>query len=250
MNILYTILFLLAAMLLGYLFGSIPNGVIIGKMHGINIRDYGSHNTGGTNVGRTLGKKAGILTMFLDACKAYFPLLILLLIMTYTPIMNSLISYSRMKELVICFCGLSVLLGHTYPLFAHFQGGKAVSSLAGFIFFVSPILFVIGFLFFLVLFKLTKRISICSILTVPFIFLLSLVPAILDLTVLIDINSFNGGLYYAPSFLLHLSFQTSITIFLAALFIIYRHKANIIRIKKHEEPETHFENTIQDKSVN
>lgn len=249
MDILYTLLFLFGAMLFGYLFGSIPNGVIIGRLHGIDIRAYGSHNTGGTNVGRTLGKKAGILTMFLDACKAYVPLLILLLVMTFTPLLESLIGYSRLKELVICLAGISVLLGHTYPLFAHFQGGKAVSSMAGFIFFVSPILFVVGFLFFLILFKITKRISICSILTVPFIFLLSLIPAILDLTVLTDVASFNGGLYYGPSFLLHLSFQTSIAIFFAALFIIYRHKSNIQRIKKHEEPETHFENTIKNKSA-
>ena len=69
MEILYTILFMLGWMILGYLCGSIPNGVLIGRMHGINIRDYGSHNTGGTNVGRTLGKKAGIMTMILDGLK-------------------------------------------------------------------------------------------------------------------------------------------------------------------------------------
>lgn len=244
MNILYTILFLFCSAILGYLFGSIPSGVIIGKIHGIDIRDYGSHNTGGTNVGRTLGKKAGILTMFFDALKCYIPLVILLLILSFTSITNHLISYEHIIELSIDICGFFVLIGHTFPLFAHFKGGKAVSSMAGFIFFVSPILCVLGFSIFMILFKITKKISICSILTVPSLFLLSLIPTILDLTILKDISSFNGGLYYAPNFYLHLSYLTSITIFICAALIIYRHKANIIRIKKHEEPITHFENTI------
>jgi acyl phosphate:glycerol-3-phosphate acyltransferase len=245
MQILYTILTCLGCILLGYLFGSIPNGVIIGKIHGINIRDYGSHNTGGTNVGRTLGKKAGILTMVLDALKCYIPLLILLLILTYTPLNEYLIDYSHKDELFLSITAFFVLIGHTFPIFAHFQGGKAVSSMAGYIFFISPILFVSGIIIFFILFKISHKISVCSIITVPSLFLLSLVPMVLDLTVLPEITSFNGGLYYSASLMVHLSYITSIFLLLGACLIVYRHKSNILRIRKHEEPETHFENTIE-----
>jgi glycerol-3-phosphate acyltransferase PlsY len=67
---------------------------------------------------------------------------------------------------------------------------------------------------------------------------------ILDLTVLPDITSFNGGMYYHPDFMLHISYLTVITIFLSAALIIIRHKSNINRIKKGAEPATHFQNTI------
>ncbi len=248
MEILYTLLFIFGAMIFGYLFGSIPSGVIIGKIHGINIRDYGSHNTGGTNVGRTLGKRAGIMTMVLDGLKCYIPLMIIFLLLKLVPILNeSFVDYPHLDELIIDITAFFVLIGHTLPLFAHFKGGKAVSSMAGYIFFISPILCVCGALIFFTLFKLTRKISICSMITVASLFLLSIIPMILDLTVLNDINSFNGGIYFSEALNLHLSYITSIAIFLFASFIIYRHKSNIIRLKKHEEPVTHFENTIDKK---
>ena len=248
MNILYTILFMIGCVILGYLFGSIPSGVIIGKMHGINIRDYGSHNTGGTNVGRTLGKRAGILTMVLDGLKCYIPLMIVFLLLNLiTGLRNSFIEYSHLDEVMINLTAFSVMIGHTLPLFAHFKGGKAVSSMAGYIFFMSPILCVCGALIFFIMFRISKKISVCSMVTVSSLFLLSFIPMILDLTILNDINSFNGGIYFGSELNVHLSYVTTIAIFLFAAFIIYRHKANIIRLSKNEEPVTRFENTISRK---
>ena len=247
MEILYTILFMLSWMILGYLCGSIPNGVLIGRMHGINIRDYGSHNTGGTNVGRTLGKKAGIMTMILDGLKCFLPMLFALLFLVYSPIKTYLIEYKYLNELIVSLVAFFVFIGHTFPLFNHFQGGKCVASFGGYIFFISPILFVFGGGLFFILFKLYKRISVCSIISVPSVLLASFVPMILDLTILSDINTFNGGMYYHPDFMLHLSYISVITIFLSAALIIIRHKSNINRIKKGAEPETHFSNTIDPK---
>ena len=134
MEILYTILFMLGWMILGYLCGSIPNGVLIGRMHGINIRDYGSHNTGGTNVGRTLGKKAGIMTMILDGLKCFLPMLFALLFLVYSPIKTYLIEYKYLNELTVSLVAFFVFIGHTFPLFNHFQGGKCVASFGGYIF--------------------------------------------------------------------------------------------------------------------
>lgn len=244
MEILYTLLFMLGCMIVGYLCGSIPNGVLIGKMHGINIRDYGSHNTGGTNVGRTLGKKAGIMTMILDGLKCFAPMLVVLLILVYTPIKQNFFQYKYLNELMVNIVAFFVFLGHTFPLFNHFQGGKCVASFGGYVVFVSPILFVFGAGLFFTLFKISKRISVCSIISVPSVLLASFIPMILDLTILPDITSFNGGMYYHPDFMLHISYLTVITIFLSAALIIIRHKSNINRIKKGAEPETHFQNTI------
>lgn len=246
MKILFTIIFYITIILLGYLFGSIPFGIIISKLYGVDIRNYGSHNTGGTNVGRTLGRKAGILTMTLDGLKCYLAMLIVLLIVSFTSIKESIYVFKCFDEFVVCLTGLFVLIGHTLPLFAHFKGGKAVASFAGYMFFISPILFAIGCIIFFTLFKISKRISVCSITTVPFIFLLSLIPMILDLTVLKEITDFNGGLYLSQSFMLHLSFISTISIFLASLLIVLRHLSNIKRLKKGTEPETHFQNIIKE----
>lgn len=247
MEILYTVLISLACMLLGYLFGSVPTGVIIGRIHGIDIRAFGSGNTGGTNVGRTLGKKAGITTMVLDMLKAYVPLMIILLILSFSPIHQILVSYSHIDELLISLSAIAVLLGHTFPVFAHFKGGKAVSCIAGYILFVSPILFVVGIALFLVLFHFTRKISLCSVITVPCIFLLTFVAMILDFTVLKNPTDFNGGLYITSSYMLHLSYITPICSFLGASLVVYRHKSNIKRLEKGEEPDTHFENIVDRK---
>ena len=247
METLSTILALIGAALIGYLFGSIPSGVIIGKMHGIDIRNYGSHNPGGTNVGRTLGKGAGILTMVLDALKCILPMLITLLILVFTPISQSFIDYKYLNETFLSVIAFFVFIGHTFPLFAHFQGGKAVAAFAGYMLFVSPILFAIGCVIFFTLFKLKHRVSISSIVAVPSVFLFSLVPMILDFTILPLPTDFNGGLYFGSSFMLHISFTTVIVIFLTAALIVFRHKSNIKRIREGKEPETHFQNTIDSK---
>lgn len=250
MNILYTILTLLVCIILGYIFGSIPSGVIIGKLHGIDISAYGSHNTGGTNVGRTLGKKAGITTMALDMLKCIIPLNIALLIFSFTPLLNYLVDYRCIKELFISVVALFVLLGHTFPLFNHFQGGKAVASFAGYMIFISPALCVIGCISFFTILHIKHRVSLSSIISVPIVFISSLVPMILDFTVLNDINMYNGGIYITSNYMVHISYLTCIAILLSTCLIVYRHKANIKRIQQGIEPETHFQNIIDKEKEN
>lgn len=247
MEILYTSLAFISVIIIGYLSGSIPTGVIIGKMHGIDIRDYGSHNTGGTNVGRTLGKGAGILTMVLDALKCIIPMLVSLLILSFTPLKEHLVQYKYLNETLLSVLAFAVFIGHTFPLFAHFQGGKCVAAFAGYALFVSPILFALGCIIFFTLFKIKHRISLSSIVAIPSVFFISLIPMILDFTILPNITDFNGGLYITSAFMLHISFTTAITIFLSASLIVFRHKANITRLREGKEPETHFKNTIDNK---
>ena len=102
----------------GYLFGSIPWALIIGKVfYKKDIREYGSKNLGGSNAIRTLGLVPGVAVIILDSCKA--------LIFTY---LVSLYDVS-----LIPICGLFVCIGHCYPIFAHFKGGKAVACALGYV---------------------------------------------------------------------------------------------------------------------
>ena len=246
MELTYTLLSLLLVLVLGYLMGSFPNAVIIGKIYGIDIRAYGSHNAGGTNVGRTLGKFPGVLTICLDVLKSYLALLMVFLFLTYTPWLNVLSSYPYLKEILVCLTSLGTAIGHIYPLFAHFKGGKIVAVFTGFILFMCPIDFALCVLVFVLMFLRFHRISIGSLTAGPLAALLLMVPMILDLTVLPDIHSFDGGLYFTPSCFLHLSYYTFITGLLLVLILVIRHLPNIKRIKEHKEPETHFQNVLKE----
>lgn len=104
--------------IVGYIFGSIPWALIIGKLfYKKDIREYGSHNLGGSNAIRTLGIVPGICVIILDSCKAlFFTFIVSLYDINLIPI-----------------CGLFVCLGHCYPIFAKFKGGKAVACSLGYV---------------------------------------------------------------------------------------------------------------------
>lgn len=239
MEVLFLALFGLLFLLSGYLIGSIPTSIIIGRIHGIDIRNYGSHNAGGTNVGRVVGKKAGILTIVLDILKAFLPCLAAFLVLTYVP-MPFLADFEHRKELLVNLVAVGVCLGHTFPLYAGFRGGKCVACYAGYVIFVSPIIFVLACTLFFVLFRLFHRISLSSVVAVPSALLLFLVPAVLDWTLLPLPTQFDGGAYFGPNCLLHLSYVTLLISFLLALLVVLRHLSNIRRLNRGEEPETKF----------
>lgn len=238
MEITYTIIAIAIILVSGYLIGSIPTALLFSKAKGIDVRNYGSHNAGGTNVGRVIGKKEGIMVMIIDIFKCFIPCLIVKLIVTYAPL--ELIGYEHIDELLVAIMGIAVSFGHSFTCFAQFKGGKAVACYAGYVLFVSPILFVLGASCFFLVLKIGKRVSLASVTAAPTVLLLSLIPMILDLTVLQDVTLYNGGMYFAPSFLLHLSYLTTIANFIIVSLIVIRHKTNIKRLKDGTEPETHF----------
>lgn len=152
MNFLYLIL----CILLGYLLGSIPFALVIGKMfYKTDIRQYGSGNLGGTNAGRVLGRNAGIAVIACDILKV-------VLAMGLASLIDGSCSI---------WCGVACCIGHCYPVFAHFKGGKAVSTMFGFLvslwFFtfhdISYALVPFGmFLVILFIFKYVSLASICA----------------------------------------------------------------------------------------
>lgn len=238
MNNLYLALFIIACLTFAYLIGAIPTGKLVGKHHGVDIMKEGSHNLGGTNVGRVLGFKAAAFTIVIDALKVYLPCSIAMLIMTFTPIYLGGFKYT--KEAIVCSMGFIGSLGHSFPVYNRFKGGKCVSCMLGFITFLSPIMTAVAAIMFFSLVKISKKVSVASILTASSMILVAAIPMLLDLTVLPKITQFNGGMYFSSEYMLHMSYFSLIFVFLTASLLIVRHKENIKRIIKKQEPNTHF----------
>ncbi|MCR4907923.1 MAG: glycerol-3-phosphate 1-O-acyltransferase PlsY [Lachnospiraceae bacterium] len=109
----------------GYAFGLIQTSYFIGKAKGIDIRDYGSGNAGTTNTMRTLGKKAGIITLAVDMLKAIAAIFISWLLFHNT--------YPEIMPLLKVYAGAGVVLGHDFPFYLNFRGGKGIAATAGMI---------------------------------------------------------------------------------------------------------------------
>lgn len=173
-----------------YLFGSIPSALIIGKkFYNKDIRLEGSGNLGGTNAGRVLGKRAGLIVTIMDVVKVLIPTLLARYYLDFD-----------MAALI----GVIALIGHSYPIFAGFKGGKGVSSYLGIGLVLNPIIALIVFVIWMVLKRITNYVSLSSIiscLTAPFIIL-----------VVYGIR---------PAFYIML---------IGALFIVFLHRSNIIRL--------------------
>lgn len=149
---------LLLVSLLGYLIGSIPFAFVIGKLfYRTDVRQHGSGNLGGSNTGRVLGKKAGVAVMTLDLLKSTLVLFLSVQISDH--------------PWALALGGLSAALGHCYPVFANFRGGKAVATLYGFLFGLwvvagySPLVFLFPLVMFLGVLFLSKIVSLSSMLS-------------------------------------------------------------------------------------
>lgn len=128
-----------------YLIGAIPFGLILSRGSGIDIRSAGSKNIGATNVARLLGKKLGILTLLLDIAKGFFPMFAVAAFMPET----------EQKYLAVALCGAATVLGHMYPVYLGFKGGKGVATALGIYLFLAPV----GVIFCLVVFAAAVALS-------------------------------------------------------------------------------------------
>lgn len=138
-----------------YLLGSIPSAVWVGKsFHGIDVREHGSKNAGATNTFRVLGKKAGILVLSIDVLKGVLAVILPRLILS--------LSVEMIIQIQL-FAGVFVFLGHVFPLFAGFRGGKGVATSLGIIFGIHPPAAGICLLIFLIVFIISKYVSLGAI---------------------------------------------------------------------------------------
>jgi len=190
----------LAVAFISYLIGSVPSGYIAGRIAGIDIRTAGSGNIGATNVTRTLGKRYGYPVFIADFAKG------ILSVFLATEIARSANVSLALCDVVAAVC---CVLGNAFPIWLGFRGGKGVAVSAGLLFALMPAAAGIVILIWLLLFYLTRYVSLASIL------------AALALPVIVF-------------FLLHFQQMTEwtflyVSIALAA-FVVFRHRSNITRL--------------------
>jgi acyl phosphate:glycerol-3-phosphate acyltransferase len=127
-----------ASLLCSYLVGAIPFGLLFSRAMGKDVRQEGSGNIGATNVNRVLGRKLGILTLLCDVAKGFLPVYVVSLVLP--PSVNS--------EIFIALCGLSTVVGHMFPIYLGFKGGKGVATALGVFLYLSPLSILFALLFF------------------------------------------------------------------------------------------------------
>lgn len=195
---------IISLIIIAYLLGSIPTGLWIGQfIYGKNLREHGSGNTGTTNTFRILGVKAGIVTLLVDILKG-----------TLATLLPIWLGVTQPSPILI---GLFAVIGHTFPLFAHFKGGKAVATSAGVLLGFAPSFLLVLLAWFVISLYLFSMISFSSV-----------TSALLAIFGVLVFPNFD--------FLLHQTnwLFTSIIILIASIILI-RHKDNIQRIRQKEE---------------
>lgn len=182
--------------MIAYLFGSLPCGVWIGKIvKNLDIRDYGSKNSGATNAYRVLGAKYGILVLILDALKGFLPLF--------------LASLAGIEGRYIILLGVVAILGHTFSFFLNFKGGKGVATSLGVFLFLMPEVIMVLLTVFILTVLISRYVSLGSVICAALLPLLSI---------------FMPLRYEADRILL------VIISFFIGVFVIYKHKTNIQRL--------------------
>jgi glycerol-3-phosphate acyltransferase PlsY len=179
-----------------YLLGSIPTGYIVGTRAGIDVRKVGSGNVGATNVARTVGKAKGLLTLIVDVAKGFIPAFIALRF--------------GLSDTAVALVGAAAFLGHLYPVFLKFQGGKGVATALGVLLAVAPLASVVLLAVFAVIVYFSRIASLSSI------------AAALAAPVMVW-----SFAYPLPAIAMSLVF---------AVMIVYRHRGNIERLIAGTEP--------------
>ncbi len=201
--------------IVAYLIGSISFSVLISKkMAGFDVREKGSGNAGATNMLRAVGKKAAVLTLLCDALKGVVAILFAILV--------GVISKNSDKSLLVQIAGILVVVGHTFPVFFGFKGGKGVATSLGVLLMTNWKIGLICLVFALVLIVLTRMVSMGS-----------MGAAILFpvLTIFINTNYTvsDGSKYFVYSVIL-------------ALIVAFNHRSNIKRILNGTENKISFKN--------
>jgi acyl phosphate:glycerol-3-phosphate acyltransferase len=181
-----------------YLLGAIPFGLLLGKAAGVDVRAAGSGNIGATNVARTAGKGVGIATLVLDAAKGAAPILLADRVL-------------HLDTIWLVSIGLAAVLGHVFPIYLLFRGGKGVATALGVFLALSPVATGVSVAVFLVTFLVTKIVSLGS-----------LIGAI----VLATTSWFIDG-----------RAEVSVLAGVCTLLIVVRHQGNIRRMIEKREPK-------------
>ena len=210
----------LVCVLIGYVFGLFQTSYLYGRLNGIDIRDHGSGNAGTTNALRTLGKKAGAITFLGDCFKCVFAVLLVRILFCgefsgtsfWSLLFGSFGTGQRM--LLGMYATLGVILGHNFPFYLHFKGGKGIAATAGLFVILDPVLMVIALVSFVGSVAITRYVSLGSIIVV------------VEMMIGVVIYGVQGKWHLEAAGLYEVY---AITAFLM-IMAIYRHRANIKRL--------------------
>lgn len=209
-----TIVVNILLVLVAYLLGSISNAVWVGKkFYGTDVREYGSKNAGATNVLRVLGWKAALPVFILDMAKGIIAVQ-LVRFTNFIPETNAYVGF----QIVL---GLAALVGHILPVFARFKGGKGVATIAGVVLSMHPYAMLMAFGVWLLVFVLTKYVSLSSICA-------SIAFPVIVIVIF--------GMFIDPAETLTMKIFSVVV----CCIIVYTHRTNIRRLIKGEESKTSF----------
>ncbi|MGN0142703.1 MAG: glycerol-3-phosphate 1-O-acyltransferase PlsY [Roseburia sp.] len=194
------------ATVIGYAFGLIQTGYFYGKKHGVDIRTQGSGNAGTTNTLRVLGWKAGLVTFLGDLFKAIIAVLLVKLIFRT--------SYPEGVKILELYAGFGAVLGHNFPFYLKFKGGKGIACTSGMILAVCPIAAPICLVLFIAAVGITRYVSLGSILVV--------VSYLIQVIVFGQLGYLHLDASYLPEFYIVSACFT--------VMALWRHKANIKRL--------------------
>lgn len=204
--------------LLSYFLGSIPGALWASKaLHGVDIRNYGSHNCGATNAFRVVGWQAGALATLVDFGKGFLAAGVVASVVRIDPLPSLGVLGGETATVVGLIAGVTAVLGHMYPIFARFEGGKGVNTAAGMLFALTPLTMAI-----------TLAVFVAVLVTFRYVSLASLWAALFFPT-LVAIRRYGFGTDLDPSLLIFGS--------LLALAIVVAHRSNIQRLLKGTESQ-------------
>lgn len=208
--------------ILSYLAGSIPSSIILSKaVKGIDIRDHGSGNAGGTNVMRVLGWKYGVLVILIDALKGAFAVVVVARLY-YGPLPFENVSPFDDFTLIQIIAGVAAVIGHVWTVFAGFKGGKGIATALGMLIMIITIDMLIAVGVFILVVSVSRYVSLGSLLaalSIPLTLILR------ENVFHVNINGYNTLLPFV--------------IFLS-VFIIYTHRKNVVRLFNGTETKLSF----------
>lgn len=207
----------LISLLIGYAFGLFQTAYFYGKAKGIDIRNYGSGNAGTTNALRVLGKKAGLIVLLGDLFKCIFAVVIVKLIFGT--------NYPDIKYLLCLYTGAGAVLGHNFPFYMGFKGGKGIAATGGLILAFHPYFVPMGLLLFFGTFFITHYVSLGS--------LLVYVGFVIEMIIC-------GQLGVFPRATQSTLIEMYVIVSALAVLAFWQHRENIKRLLRGEERKTYI----------
>lgn len=215
----------LICLVIGYVFGMFQTAYIYGKAYHIDIREHGSGNAGTTNALRTLGKKAGLIVFIGDLLKAVLASVVVRVIFRNT--------CADSMTLLVLYTGLGTVLGHNFPAYLKFKGGKGIAATAGVVVSLGRWeLIVAGLIFFILAVAISRYVSVGSLVMVVSVFI--------TFFILDSMGRISGLTPRA------VAYEAMAVFFIFVVLAFIRHKTNIVRLFKGTENKLSFKKKTEE----